>query len=81
MFVFVPLSGDYVTASLLGGVKGNMVGNAVAEQYFRAQDAASGSAVAVSLIIAILIVLGVAAAVMWFGRKLLERNRRVEVRI
>ena len=77
ILVFVPLSGDYVTAELLGGVKGNMVGRAVADQYFRAQDAASGSAIAVSLIISILLVLGVLAAVVWFMRKLLAANRRV----
>ena len=53
VLVFVPLAGDYITANLLGGAKGNMAGNLVAQQYFRAQDAASGSAVAVSLIIEI----------------------------
>jgi spermidine/putrescine transport system permease protein len=77
ILVFVPLSGDYVTAELLGGVKGNMVGRAVADQYFRAQDAASGSAIAVSLIISILLVLGVLAGFVWFMRKLLAANRRV----
>jgi len=80
ILVFVPLSGDYVTANLLGGAKGNMAGNLVAQQYFRAQDAASGSAVAVSLIIAILVVVGVAAAFVWFFRKLLAANRKVTVR-
>jgi spermidine/putrescine transport system permease protein len=79
VLVFVPLSGDYVTASLLGGVKGNMAGNLVAEQYFRAQDAASGSAVAVSLIISILIVLAVVAAVAWCFKMILVRARRVTV--
>ena len=80
VLVFVPLSGDYVTASLLGGAKGNMAGNLVAQQYFRAQDAASGSAVAVSLIISILIVLGVAAAVSSGScARLLAANRRVAV--
>lgn len=77
ILVFVPLSGDYVTAELLGGVKGNMVGRAVADQYFRAQNAASGSAIAVSLIISILLVLGVLAGFFWFMRKLLAANRRV----
>jgi spermidine/putrescine transport system permease protein len=77
ILVFVPLSGDYVTAALLGGVKGNMIGAQVAEQYFKAQDAASGSAIAVSLIISILVVLGVIAAFVWFMRKLLAANRRV----
>ena len=79
ILVFVPLSGDYVTAELLGGVKGNMVGRAVADQYFRAQDAASGSAIAVSLIISILVVLGVLAGFFWFMRKLLAANRAVRI--
>lgn len=79
ILVFVPLSGDYVTAELLGGVKGNMVGRAVADQYFRSQNAAAGSAIAVSLIISILIVLGVLAAVFWCVRRILAANRRVVV--
>jgi len=79
ILVFVPLSGDYVTAALLGGVKGNMVGAAVAEQYFKAQNAASGSAIAVSLIISILLVLGAAAFFAWLVRKLLAANRAVRI--
>ena len=79
VLVFVPLSGDYVTARLLGGVKGNMIGAAVAEQYFNAQNAAAGSAIAVSLIISILLVLAVVAGVAWFAKRLLAANRRVTV--
>ena len=79
ILVFVPLSGDYVTAALLGGAKGNMIGAEVANQYFRAQDAASGSAIAVSLIISILIVLGVMAACFWFASKLRKRSRAILV--
>jgi spermidine/putrescine transport system permease protein len=79
ILVFVPLSGDYVTAALLGGAKGNMIGAEVANQYFKAQDAASGSAIAVSLIISILLVLGVLATCFWFMSKLLKANRAVKV--
>ncbi len=79
VLVFVPLSGDYVTASLLGGLQGTMIGASVADQFFKAQDAASGSAVAVSLIIAIMVVLGVAAALFWCIRRILANNRRVKV--
>ncbi|MUH50651.1 MAG: ABC transporter permease subunit [Actinobacteria bacterium] len=79
ILVFVPLSGDYVTAALLGGAKGNMIGAEVANQYFKAQDAASGSAIAVSLIISILLVLGVLAACFLFGSKLVKRSRSVKV--
>ena len=38
VLVFVPLSGDYVTAALLGGAKGNMPGNLVASQFTQAQN-------------------------------------------
>ena len=79
ILVFVPLSGDYETAALLGGAKGNMIGAEVANQYFKAQDAASGSAIAVSLIISILLVLGVLATCFWFMSKLLKANRAVKV--
>ena len=79
ILVFVPLSGDYVTAALLGGAKGNMIGAEVANQYFKAQDAASGSAIAVSLIISILLVLGVIAACFWFIARIRQRGREVHV--
>ena len=79
ILVFVPLSGDYVTAALLGGAKGNMIGAEVANQYFKAQDAASGSAIAVSLIISILLVLGVLAACFWFMARIRQRSRAVVV--
>jgi spermidine/putrescine transport system permease protein len=79
VLVFVPLSGDYVTAKLLGGVKGNMAGASVAEQYFSAQNAARGSAVAVVLILSILTVLGLLAVTMWFASRLLAANRRVDL--
>jgi len=77
VLVFVPLSGDYVTAALLGGAQGNMLGAEVANQYFKAQDAAAGSAIAVSLIISILLVVAAAAACVWFVRRLLRANRAV----
>jgi spermidine/putrescine transport system permease protein len=77
VLVFVPLSGDYVTAALLGGAKGNMIGAEVANQYFKAQDAAAGSAIAVSLIISILLVVAAVAAFAWFLRRLLRANRSV----
>jgi spermidine/putrescine transport system permease protein len=77
VLVFVPLSGDYVTAKLLGGVKGNMIGAAVAEQYFNAQNAARGSAVAVMLIVSILCVLGVLGTALWFLGRLIAASRRV----
>jgi spermidine/putrescine transport system permease protein len=57
ILVFVPLSGDYITAAVLGGAKGNMPGALVAEQFLQAQNPALGAAIAVVLIGAILTVM------------------------
>jgi spermidine/putrescine transport system permease protein len=79
LLVFIPLTGDYITASVLGGAKGNMVGALVASQFNTAQNWALGSAMAVILIFMIL------AAVVLFGgiglalRALIRRSRRVEL--
>ena len=54
LLVFIPLTGDYITATVLGGAKGNMVGALVASQFNTAQNWALGSAMAVILIIMIL---------------------------
>ena len=53
VLVFIPLMGDYVTATVLGGAKGNMVGQLVASQFQTAQNWALGSAMAVVLILVI----------------------------
>ena len=54
LLVFIPLTGDYITAAVLGGAKGNMVGALVASQFNTAQNWALGSAMAVILILMIL---------------------------
>ena len=64
LLVFIPLTGDYITAAVLGGAKGNMVGALVASQFSTAQNWALGSAMAVILI---LMILG--------GGRLLRRDR------
>ena len=53
LLVFIPLSGDYITAAVLGGAQGNMAGALVATQFLQAQNKALGSAVAMVLIISI----------------------------
>jgi spermidine/putrescine transport system permease protein len=50
LLVFIPLTGDYITALVLGGAKGNMAGVVVASQFTVAQDWALGAAQAVILI-------------------------------
>jgi spermidine/putrescine transport system permease protein len=53
LLVFVPLMGDYITPSVLGGASGSMVGQMVASQFQVAQNWALGSALAIILMIAI----------------------------
>ncbi len=79
LLVFIPLSGDYVTASILGGAKGTMVGSLVAGQFLQAQDWALGSAMAVLLIVMILSTVAVVALAALVVRALLARLRRVEL--
>lgn len=61
VLVFVPLAGDYITANLLGGAKGNMPGNLVASQFTQSQNPSLGAALAVVLVFGILGIMGLAA--------------------
>jgi spermidine/putrescine transport system permease protein len=54
LLVFIPLTGDYITALVLGGAKGNMAGALVASQFSTGQNWALGAAQAVILIIMIM---------------------------
>ena len=78
LLVYIPLMGDYITATVLGGAKGNMVGQLVASQFQTAQNWALGSAMAVVLI---LVILGSVAAIgllLWLvSRPFAARNRVV----
>nr|WP_157310925.1 ABC transporter permease [Microbacterium sp. MAH-37] len=78
LLVFIPLMGDYITATILGGAKGNMIGQMVAIQFQTAQNWALGSAMAVSLIIIIMLTAAVALALVWLiGLPFRLRNRVV----
>jgi spermidine/putrescine transport system permease protein len=79
LLVFVPLSGDYVTAALLGGASGNMAGALVASFFFQAQDPALGAAVAVVLVAAILLVLAAFAIVRMLVGTILKARRAVHL--
>jgi spermidine/putrescine transport system permease protein len=79
LLVFIPLTGDYITALVLGGAKGNMVGNLVASQFNTAQNWALGSAMAVMLILMILGVVGLGAAIVLVARSLLRSRRRFDL--
>lgn len=78
VLVFIPLMGDYVTATVLGGARGNMVGQLVASQFQTAQNWALGSAMAVVLILVITITVMVIAALVWLvGLPMRIRHRLV----
>ncbi|GAA5030691.1 ABC transporter permease [Microbacterium fluvii] len=65
LLVYIPLMGDYITATVLGGAKGNMVGQMVAAQFQTAQNWALGSAMAVTLIVVILGSAAVIGLLLW----------------
>ena len=79
LLVFIPLTGDYITAAVLGGAKGNMVGALVASQFNTAQNWALGSAMAVILILMILGSVAIFAVLGLIVRSLIRRNRRVVI--
>lgn len=78
LLCYIPLMGDYITATVLGGAKGNMVGQLVASQFQTAQNWALGSAMAVLLIIIIMLSVAIAGAIIWLvTRPFAVRNRLV----
>ncbi len=67
LLVYIPLMGDYITATVLGGAKGNMAGQMVASQFQTAQNWALGSAMAVVLILTILISAAALGFIIWLS--------------
>jgi ABC-type spermidine/putrescine transport system permease subunit II len=59
------MCGDYVTATVLGGAKGNMIGSMIASQFSQAQNWPLGSAMAVLMIGAVLLALVVGVAIVF----------------
>ncbi len=79
LLVFIPLAGDYITASVLGGAKGNMAGALVASQFLSAQNWALGSAMAVLLIFVILGTIAVAGLLALVVRAVLRKTREIDL--
>ncbi|WEK60438.1 MAG: ABC transporter permease [Candidatus Microbacterium colombiense] len=78
LLVYIPLMGDYITATVLGGAKGNMIGQVVASQFQTAQNWALGSAMAVLLILVIMLSIAAAAVLLWLATlPVRQRNRLV----
>jgi spermidine/putrescine transport system permease protein len=51
LLVFIPMTGEYVIPSLLGGGKREFVGNAVGDQFLVAQNWPFGAAMAIALML------------------------------
>jgi spermidine/putrescine transport system permease protein len=79
LLVFIPLTGDFITAAILGGAKGNMVGNMVFGRFLIAQNWAQGSAMAILLIGMIIATLGIFAAIGLAIRTFVRRRREVSL--
>ena len=77
LLVYIPLMGDYITATVLGGAKGNMVGQLVAAQFLNAQNWALGSAMAVLLIIVIVISAAAVGVLVWAVTLPFRLHRRI----
>lgn len=69
LLTFIPMCGDYVTATILGGSEGLMVGALIDSQFKGAQNWPQGSAMAVLMIGMVLLSLAVAAALLWVLRR------------
>lgn len=79
LLVFIPLNGDYVTATVLGGASGSMIGQLIANQFTTAQNWALGAAMAMILILATLAVVGVGFALLWLGQRIAARINSVQL--
>ena len=77
LLVFIPLTGDYITALVLGGAKGNMAGVMVASQFTIAQNWALGAARAVILIAMIMGTVAVFAVIALAIRTIARANRKI----
>lgn len=69
LLTFIPMCGDYITATVLGGAKGFMVGALIDSQFRGAQNWPEGSAMAIVMIAMVLISLAVFGIIYWLVRK------------
>ncbi|GAA1847775.1 ABC transporter permease [Brevibacterium marinum] len=79
LLVFIPLNGDYITATVLGGASGSMIGQLIAEQFNSAQNWALGSAMAVVLIASTVVVVGIGFALLKVGQLIAARANSVPI--
>ncbi len=79
MLTFIPMCGDFVTATLLGGTSGNMIGSMIDSQFKAAQNWPLGSAMAVMMIGAVLVVLFIGTVVVSAVQAVLRSTRRIDL--
>ena len=61
ILVGIPATGEYVIPTILGGEKTLMLGNVIADQFLKVGDYRSGSAMAISLMVLLTVILVFAA--------------------
>ena len=81
LLTFIPMCGDFVTATLLGGTSGNMIGAMIDSQFHVAQNWPLGSAMAVMMIGAVLLVLAVGGILVLGAQWALRRRRHIEIKV
>ena len=81
MLTFIPMCGDFVTATLLGGTSGNMIGAMIDSQFHVARNWPLGSAMAVMMIGAVLLVLAVGSIIVFGAQWYLRRRRHIEIAV
>ncbi|GAA1538651.1 MULTISPECIES: ABC transporter permease [Brevibacterium] len=79
LLVFIPLNGDYITATVLGGASGSMIGQLIAEQFNSAQNWALGSAMAVVLIASTVVVVGLGFALLKIGQLIAAKANSIPI--
>ena len=81
MLTFIPMCGDFVTATLLGGTSGNMIGAMIDSQFHLAQNWPLGSAMAVLMIGAVLLVLAIGSLIVFGAQWVLRRRRHIDIAV
>ena len=59
LLVFIPLMGEYIVPSLLGGARSFMIGNLIGDEFISAHDWAFGSALAMGVILILLVLIAI----------------------
>jgi spermidine/putrescine transport system permease protein len=70
LLVFIPTVGDYITPTLVGGPSGIMIGNSIATQFIKANNAPLGAALSCIMMLAITITVCIFLAII--GKKRLK---------